>query len=225
MYVFSFLSRSKVKVSQCCLVVYCIGCSFFSDMFYVCVLWDKAVIDTTLKASFRFRSEDYTTCQAERHCFTTYTWGSQACSQCLYRHVHVSIVRCHKNVRISVHVHIVHLHPCLSITPCLWVFVCMTLLFYAFCVALLFSARALVSGYSYCANPYVCLSVPLCFSCCMALYMPLCYLCLQLVFGWHHTVSCPEPRCLCVQPSPCSCGHCSEFTICAHCHVMEPLDT
>lgn len=36
-------------------------------MFYVCVLWDKAVIDTTLKASFRLRSEDYTTCLAEQH--------------------------------------------------------------------------------------------------------------------------------------------------------------
>lgn len=86
------------------------------------------------------------------------------------------------------------------------------------CSAAVFCSCGLVSC---CANPSFCLSVPLCFSCCMALYMPLCYLCLQLVFGWYDIVSCPEPCRLFVQPSRSSCMHCSESTIAAYCQVMR----
>lgn len=40
-----------------CLSVCIVKCAhyFFSEMYYVCELWEKAVIDTTLKASFRLR--------------------------------------------------------------------------------------------------------------------------------------------------------------------------
>lgn len=89
-----------------------------------------------------------------------------------------------------------------------------TSLLLVMCSSPVFRFCANVSCCSSSADPSFCLSVPLCCSCCTALNMLLCYLCLQLVFGRHHTVFCPDSRCPCVQPSPSTCVHCPEFTFC-----------
>lgn len=190
---YSFLTFSKVRVAQQLCTSSPTMCAYVrvccERMFYVCVLWDKM----WLTSHYTSLAEDYTT-----YClhFTTDSWGPQACSQCFYCNVREFVALCHKNVHTSVHVHIVS--ASLSVHNTVPVSVCMhdTSLLLLLCCTAVFCSSALVSGFTHCANLYVCLSLPRCCSCCMALYMPPCYLCLQLVFGCLPTVSCPETHCL-----------------------------
>lgn len=161
----------------------------------VCVLRDEAVIDTTLKASFRLRqrlhySSSSATLFSCRHlCVLSLLQMSLltlcACIQFLVGWSFVTKLcsACTRSVCIRVWA-CVCMHDTSLLPPCVQrrctLLLCPCIPLFLFCEPVL-SLR---------------LPVMLCTSCCMALYMPLCYLCLQLVFGWLHTASCPETCCL-----------------------------